>query len=224
MRELRKLLRLADLYLLTDEEKRTLNDSDMFKSIDEQRKNTSDFEQLSIAQNFSRHAFSLWLNEESESIKYITDYIEGDKSFPCEAILGFVAAWVNSDIQHPKVEELVKHVLKHDLLKFSLNMSVIDYLDKTKIKIPHRKKNDVFSCLNSLMGFFETRTINATADLVGNGNRQKVRNELKRLIGEDAEIGQLIEKDFKYYGVIESLHKKWRIKHPDNQGFRRATK
>jgi hypothetical protein len=164
-----------------------------------------------IGDVYSRMACGFWQRDKDECIKDIANYIEGDKSDPNSIIIGLFAAWVNADIQHPKVEELARYFVKHKLPKYPLDMTGNDYIEKSKQKTPHRPKKEIIECLDTLMVYFEKRTIHAAAMSLS-VDRKKVRSDLQRLVGNDTDYRKLIDVNFTCYSSIKELYEKWRLK------------
>ena len=158
---------------------------------------------------YSQIACGFWKQDKSECIKSITNYIQSDNSNPNSFLIGFFIAWVNKDIQHPSVEELARYFVKHQVFQYSLDMTVSDYLDKSKPKASHRPKRNIEDCLNSLMVYFDTQSINKTAESLG-VDRKRVRSDLQRLAGEDVDYQVLISPDFTFYSSIQELYNEWK--------------
>lgn len=211
MKELLELLSTAHFSLNTKTGERLRNVWGKASGENDMEKIFPNFDREPIGEIFSRSACRFWQLDKSECITSITKYIEDGELVPYSTMIGFFVAWVNADIQHPKVEELARYFVKHKIFEYPLDMSASDYSEKSKPKIPNRPKKDIIECLNSLMGFFETRSINGTAKLLG-VDRKTVRSNLTRLVGEGNPFEELISEKFKHYGSIKELHEKWEFK------------
>jgi hypothetical protein len=171
----------------------------------------SDFGGLIALRYFSAGSCGFWEKEESECIGVITEFMEGNESDPSITMIGFFGAWLNNDIQHPIIEELARYFVRNKLFEHSVEITVSEYFEKTKKKPAHRPKNNIIYCLDSLMAYFRTGSINSAGLLLGLDNKT-VRERLKRLVGDDACYTILISKDFRHYDSIKQLHESWEVK------------
>jgi hypothetical protein len=209
---LSELLSQAEFTLVTEEEKYAYNNNpqiiSMFKEMDERIKELPDLNEISIGDYYSRYAHCHWNNEKSDCIEDISVYIKSGETVSSSMILGFIAAWVNSEIQHPKVEELVKHTMKHDLLKYPLTTTVNDYVNLSRKKPNHRPIKHPIHYLDTLMVYFEIRTVNGTGNRLGISPKS-VREHLTKLVGANESYKILIDEEFKYYNAIQKTYIKW---------------
>jgi len=212
MRNLRSLLDKAQWHLLTEDEENAFNNHPstlaMMKELDERSKNATCYDTTTIGEYFSRQAHHHWNNEKSESIEYISDYIETSETCCDTTIIGFIGAWTNSEIQHPIIEKLVKHTLKNNLLKYPLNTTVRKYLASNSKKPSHAPKKDVIHYLDTLMTYFEVRTINGTSKRLSIAPKS-VREHLKKLVAPDDNYQILLDESFIYYNDIQLIYNKW---------------
>ncbi|MBA6233142.1 MULTISPECIES: hypothetical protein [unclassified Colwellia] len=212
MENLIELLGKAEFILATEEEKYAYNNNPQiisrFKELDERIKELPDLNEISIGDYYSRYAHCHWNNEKDDCIEEISDYIKSGETVSSSIILGFIVAWVNSEIRHPKVEELVKHTMKHDLLKYPLTTTVNDYVNLSRKKPNHRPTKHPIHYLDTLMTYFEIRTVNGTGNRLGISNKS-VREHLTKLVGVDEDFGILIDEQFKYYTAIQKAYFKW---------------
>jgi hypothetical protein len=79
-------------------------------------------EGLTIGELYSCSAAGFWQTERSECIKSITNFIEGGGSNPTSTMVVFFLAWLNNDIQHPKIEELARYFVINKLFDYSRDM------------------------------------------------------------------------------------------------------
>lgn len=212
MNMLLELLSTAEFTLVTEEEKYAYNNNPQripaWKDLDEQIDKLPDFNEISIGDYYSRYAHCHWNNEKDDCIENISDYIKSGETVSSSTILGFIAAWVNSEIRHPKIEELVKHTMKHDLLKCPLTTTVNDYVNLSRKKPNHRPSKHPIYYLDTLMTYFEIKTINGTGTRLGIDNKS-VREHLTKLVGVDEHFSILIDEQFQYYKNIQKSYIKW---------------
>jgi hypothetical protein len=210
------LIDKAHMYLLTEEEKEAFNTNPKiiakFKKLDEMQKNIPNFDNISIGEWFPRWAIGMWNTDNSGVIKGITDFIENDEHLSDYFLIGFTAAWANSDIDHPVIVKLVKHALKNDLIKYPLNTTMTEYSALTKKAPSNRAKKDVIEILDMLMYYFQTTSIVGVSKSLG-VDRSDVRKYLNRLVdGKNQDYKILIDKEDMYYETIRNLYDKWKIK------------
>jgi hypothetical protein len=171
-------------------------------------KELTNYNEISIGESFSPPAQRLWSSNEKECIDYITEYITTGEAFEPKLIIGFIALWMNSEIQHPIIENLVKHTLKNDLLKYPLSTTVNEYnLIKSK-KPNHAPKINPFRLVDTLMVYFEIKTISGTAKRLG-VDRKVVKDYLSKIVKGEVEYKVLIDENFEHYKLIQKTYCKW---------------
>ncbi len=215
MNKLLDLLVQAKWSLASEEELNLYNSrpSPLLQNINKSIKDQHDFNLTSIGEYFSDTAKTLWFNEEEQCIEMLSDYIGTGKDCPESIIIGFIAAWSYSEIQHPILDKLAKHTLRCNLLKYPLNTTVAKYLVEAKKKVAHRPKKDVLHYLDTLMTYFEVKTINKTGNMLCIDNKT-VRDRLRKLVGDNSyEI--LIDESFIYFKDIQRIYNMW-IKYKNN--------
>jgi hypothetical protein len=211
MSELLEFLELAHIKLNTAYGERITKVWGEFSDTFRASHNYSDFGGRIALECFSAGSCGFWQTEESECIAAIKEFMEGNESDPTFTMIGFFAAWLNNDIQHPIIEELARYFVRNKLFEHSVEITISEYVEKTKKKPAHRPKSNIIDCLDSLMAYFRTGSINSAGHLLGVDNKT-VRERLKRLVGDDACYTILISKDFRHYDSIKELHESWEIK------------
>lgn len=214
MRRLLKLLSQAKHHLLTKEEIDAINGDQALANIlhDLRRRDEKlpSYDEISIGEYYSRQAHYHWNNEKNESIEVISDYIVTGEAICPSTIIGFIAAWTNSEIQHPIVEKLVKHTLKNNLLKLPLNTTVSDYLAFINKKPNHAPENSPLESLEILMVYFEIRTVNGVSKRLGKP-RSTITDHLSKLVGIENNYQILIDKDFTHHNKVKEIYNKWSV-------------
>jgi hypothetical protein len=210
-----KLLSQADYVLTTEDEINAFNNDprwiSKFKRLDEKLercRENHDFTKLSIGEYFSRTAHYHWRTEESESIEHILEYIKTGETYDPTGIIGFIAAWTNSEIQHPIIEKLVKHTLQNNLMKYPLNTKVIDYFAAVNKKPNHAPKKDPIESLDVLMFYFKIKSVNGVYNEL-KMPRATIKDRLDKLVGTGYDYKILIDQNFEHYKKIEIIYKKW---------------
>jgi hypothetical protein len=214
MFELLELIKAAHIKLNTSKGYILRESQNEFEDIYKASKVYADISRLNIGELCSRLACGFWEQDKSDCITSITKFIERGSLTPDTAEIGFFAAWVNDDIQHPKIEELARYFVKHRIFEYSLDMQVSEYVEQKYKKPAYRPTNDIIHCLDSLMGFFETRSIQGAEDLLG-VDRKTIRKNLKRLVVPDYKV--VIDIDYIFYDSIKELHESWKVKRQNNQ-------
>jgi len=217
MRRLLELLRGAEYQLMTEDEIGAIFGdqklTNIINDLHEKAKKLPSYDEVSIGEYYSRQAHYHWKNEQSESIEVISDYIKTSDAICPSTIIGFIAAWTNSEIEHPILEKLVKHTLKNNLLKFPLNTTVSDYHALTSKKPNHAPENDPIKSLDILMVYFEIQSVNGVGTRLKKAP-QTIRDHLYKLVGKIADKPDftiLIDKDFEHYRKIEEIYKRWSV-------------
>jgi hypothetical protein len=159
-----------------------------------------------IGEHFSSMANHHWRDEKNACLRMMLAFIKSNGSWHSSLIIGFIAAWANSEIQHPVLERMVKHTLNNNLLKYPLTTKVSDYEKSINTKPSHAPKKDVIEYLPTLMTFFEVKTINGTGTQLKIDNKT-VRSHLTKLAEGDYKI--LIDESFEHYKWIKKVHAKW---------------
>jgi uncharacterized protein (UPF0305 family) len=212
MRRLLKLLSQAKHHLLTKEEIDAINGNQEFANIWHDLQVRADklpsYDEISIGEYYSRQAHYHWNNEKNESIEVISDYIVTGEAICPSTIIGFIAAWTNSEIQHPIVEKLVKHTLKNNLLKLPLNTTVSDYLAFINKKPNHAPIKDPIESLEVLMFYFKIKSVNGVYNKL-KMPRATIKDHLDKLVGKGYDYKILIDQNFEHYKKIEIIYKKW---------------
>ena len=221
MIKLLDLLTRAELLLCPEEDKKALNSYKMIAELKKISDKFPDLDKESIGDFYSRQACSLWDNDQSDCISFISKYLEQitpetNKENMSTLVIGFIAAWINSDIQHIKVEELVKKTIKHNLLKYPLDMPVNEYFSVTNKKANHRPKKDVFEFFDTLMFYVQIKNVKGTSRVL-NISERSVRYHLRQLVGEGKDFKLLIDKKFKWHDKIQEIYNLWVDKKEETQ-------
>jgi hypothetical protein len=212
LRVLLQLLSQSHYVLATEDEINASNNNlgliSITERIDEKLKANHDFTKLSIGEYFSRIAHYHWRTEETESIEHILEYIKTGETYCPTSIIGFVAAWTNSEIQHPIIEKLVKYTLQNNLMKYSLNTKVIDYFAAVNKKPNHAPTKDPIESLEVLMFYFKIKSVNGVSTKL-KMPRATIKDRLDKLVGKGNDYRILIDQNFEHYKKIEIIYKKW---------------
>ena len=212
--KLQDLLRKAEQYLLTEEEKELLAEEEKLHREKPHIKEQLNFidslfsTKITIGEFHSSRANHLWLDEKNACIRMMLAFIRTGGNWHDPLIVGFVAAWANSEIQHPVLERMVKHILLNNLLECPLNTTMSDYARIASKNPNHAPTKDVIEYLPTLMTYFEVRTINGTGKQLQIDNKT-VRSHLTKLAGADYKI--LIDENFRFYNEIKEVHAKWML-------------
>ncbi len=207
------LLNKASFYLyMTKAEKKAFNSSPsvnaMFDDLRGKVNELRDYNKISIGEEFAQEALRGWNDHKAESINRITEYIATGNVMEPRFIIGLISLWVNSEIQHPIVEELVKHSLKNDLLKLPLSTTVNEY-NSIKYKKPnHAPKSSPFLWVETLMTYFEIKTISGTSKNLGI-DRKSVKEHLSKIVKGEVEYKVLIDENFEHYKLIQKTYYRW---------------
>lgn len=212
--KLQDLLRKAEQYLLTEDEKELLAEEEKLHREKPHIKEQLDYinslrsTKITIGEHYSSSANYHWLHEKNACIRMMLAFIRTGGDWYSPLIIGFIAAWANSEIQHPVLERMVKHILLNNLLECPLNTTMSDYARINSKKPNHAPTKDVIEYLPTLMTYFEVKTINGTGKQLKIDNKT-VRSHLTKLVGADYKI--LIDENFRFYKEIKEVHAKWML-------------
>jgi hypothetical protein len=207
--KLQDLLWKAKYLMRTEEEKKT---AAVEEKLHNEKPHIKEFRDnlepsgITIGEHYSSWANDHWLTEKNACIRMMLAFIKTGGSWNDPLIMGFIAAWANSEIQHPVLERMVKHTLSNNLLTHPLTTLVSDYHKYLRKKPSHAPKKDVIEYLPTLMTYFEVKSISGTGKQLKIDNKT-VRSHLTTLAGVNYKI--LIDENFKYYKKIKETHAKW---------------
>jgi len=169
----------------------------------------NNFDKITIGDFYSGRALLFWETERENCIEMITKTIKSNGVVSNNTLIGFIGAWLNSDIDHPLVSKLVKYCFKNNLLEYPINITVNEHMKLTEIKPKHRPKDHHYEYLDTLMNYFEIKTINGVAKSL-KSNARTVRTHLNKLVdGEGKDHQKLIDENYIHYDHIKSIYGRW---------------